>query len=346
MSLMTSRERVLLAINREQPDRTPADIWAEPKVWKRLMRDLSVGSENEVRDHLNTDFRYISPVYPPDYIDAGVKQNMWGERWKLSNTPWGEDWEHTEGALVSATTLEELQAFPWPKSDDVDYSSVAHQCDEAEGFATVFGNADIFERPSLTRSWETFFVDMYENQNMVDFIIKTFLDFYIEDFHRVMEASGGRIDIYYALTDLGTQSGLLQSMNSFERFVAPQIRTLAGVVHREGVKFMYHTCGAVREAIPALIECGVDILNPIQPAAIGMEPEGLKRDFGDRLTFHGGIDIQFLLPIGTVDDVKAETKRRSEILGAGGGYIIAPSHNLQQDIPTENILAMYDISCR
>ncbi|MCX6376013.1 MAG: hypothetical protein NTU88_08300, partial [Armatimonadetes bacterium] len=105
-------------------------------------------------------------------------------------------------------------------------------------------------------------------------------------------------------------------------------------------------CGAVRDAIPDLIELGVDILNPIQPAAVGMEPEGLKRDFGDRLCFHGGIDIQYLLPLESPDTVRREVQRRVEILGDGGGYVLAPSHNLQQDISTENILAMYDLALR
>lgn len=109
---------------------------------------------------------------------------------------------------------------------------------------------------------------------------------------------------------------------------------------------MFHTCGAVREAIPALIDIGVDILNPIQPAARGMEPEGLKADFGDRLAFHGGIDVQYMLPHASPAEVRAETRRRCEILGAGGGYILAPSHNLQPDIGLDNILAMYDLSCR
>jgi uroporphyrinogen decarboxylase len=118
------------------------------------------------------------------------------------------------------------------------------------------------------------------------------------------------------------------------------------LVHRHGVKFMFHSCGAVRELIPDLIELGVDILNPIQPAATGMAPEGLKRDFGQRLCFHGGIDVQFLLPLESAATVRAEVARRAQLLGQGGGYILAPSHNLQQDIPTENIVAMYDLALR
>ena len=244
--------------------------------------------------------------------------------------------------LADASSLDEIAAFPWPSCDDVDYSSIAEQCDRYDDYAIVCGNADIFERPALVRGLENFLCDTSLNPDWVDYITKTFLDFYVEDFTRCLEASGGRIDIFWALTDLGTQAGLLQSRKTFQRFMAPALATLIKFSHDHGAKFMYHTCGAVRDLIPDLIELGVDILNPIQPAAAGMASEGLKQDFGNQLCFHGGIDIQYLLPLESAETVKAEVARRTQILGGGGGYILAPSHNLQQDISTENILAMYD----
>lgn len=333
-------------MSHRQPDRVPADIWAEPEVWARLARDLRVTTQDEVRELLNIDVRYVSPVYPPDVEEDGIRQNMWGERWARANTPWGESWEHTDGALAGATSLEQMQAFGWPCCDDADYSVLAEQCDRYEGYAIAYGNADIFERPALVRGLETMLCDTVLNPEWVDYLTKVFLDFFIEYFTRALEATKGRIDIYWALTDLGTQSGLLVSRETFDRFIGPPIRALAELAHREGVKFMFHSCGAVRGLIPELIELGVDILNPIQPAAVGMEPEALKRDFGSRLCFHGGIDIQYLLPLEIPDVVRRETRRRVETLGAGGGYILSPSHNLQQDIPTANILAMYDLSLR
>ena len=343
---MTGRERVLAAINHQQPDRVPADIWAEGEVWSRLIHDLRVADADQVRELLGVDVRYVSPVYPPDVERDGIRQNMWGERWARANTPWGENWEHIDGALAEASSLTEIEAFPWPTCDQVDYSGLGEQCDRYQGYAIAYGNADIFERPALVRGLENMLCDTAVNPEWVEYLTRVFLDFFVEDFIRTMEATGGRIDIYYAMTDLGTQSWLFLGLDTFDRFIAPSIRTLADLVHREGVKFMFHSCGAVRDAIPGLIALGVDILNPIQPAADGMEPEGLKRDFGDRLCFHGGIDIQYLLPLESADAVRAEVRRRVSILGDGGGYILAPSHNLQQDISTENILAMYDSDLR
>jgi uroporphyrinogen decarboxylase len=346
MLILNSRDRVMESINHRQPDRVPADIWAEGEVWARLVKDLGVATPDEVRKRLNIDVRYVAPICPPDVEKDGIRQNMWGERWAKANTPWGESWEHTDGALAGATSLEQMQAFAWPTCDDIDYSTLAEQCDRYEGYALAYGNADIFERPALVRGLETMLCDTVLNPEWVDYLTQVFLDFFIEDFTRALEATKGRIDIYWALTDLGTQSGLLVGRETFDRFIAPSIRALAELAHRESVKFMFHSCGAVRGLIPELIELGVDILNPIQPAAVGMEPEALKQDFGDKLCFHGGIDIQYLLPLETADVVRIETRRCVETLCMEGGYILSPSHNLQQDIPTANILAMYDLSIR
>jgi uroporphyrinogen decarboxylase len=147
--------------------------------------------------------------------------------------------------------------------------------------------------------------------------------------------------VFWALTDLGTQERLIMGREAMDRYIFKPLARLAGVVHREGVKLMFHSCGAVREVIPELIACGVDILNPLQPAARGMTPEGLKKDFGEKIAFHGGIDIQFLLPQKTPEAVAKEARRVASILGERGGYVLSPSHNIQLDTPTANILAMY-----
>jgi uroporphyrinogen decarboxylase len=132
----------------------------------------------------------------------------------------------------------------------------------------------------------------------------------------------------------------------WREFAAPYLKRLADICHSAGVAFMLHSCGAVRELIPDFISIGVDVLDPIQTMAAGMEPAGLKRDFGDRIAFHGGLDTQSTLPFGSPQEVRAEVRNRVGTLGKGGGYIIAPSHNIQPDTPVENILAMYEPELR
>ena len=336
-----SRERVLTSLRHERPDRIPADIWAEPGVWERLKRDLGAASDDAVREKLGIDIRYISPVYPADTFANGIRQNMWGERLEKTSTIFGFEWEHTRGALYDLPSLDDAKTFPWPTCDQVDYSRVAETVKRYEGYALFYGNADFYERPALVRGLENFLADSLVNQDLVDYMQERFVSFFIEDFYRTMEASGRKLDVFWALTDLGTQERLVMSRGLMERYVFAPLRRMATVVHAEGVKLMFHTCGAVREVIPDLIACGVDILNPLQPAAKGMEAAGLKRDFGRSIALHGGIDIQFLLPRETPSIVAAETERIAHILGSDGGYVLSSSHNIQLDTPTANILAMY-----
>jgi uroporphyrinogen decarboxylase len=343
---MDSRERVLASIAHQKPDRVPADIWAEPKVWERLKADLRLHSEDEIRDFLEVDVRYASPHYPEDTFEDGIRQNMWGERWKQTETCFGLDWEHTKGALFDAQSIDDVKRLSWPTCDEVDYSVLKKCAEEYAGKAIFYGNADFFERPSLVRGFENFLVDAMINTDIVEYMQEKYVSFFIEDFYRAMEAMGRKIDVYWALTDLGTQDGLIMGGETMERFIFAPLRKLVDVVHREGVKFMFHSCGAIREVIPDLIDCGIDILNPIQPKAAGMEAGQLKGDFGARLAFHGGIDIQFLLPLGAADEVASETRRIARLMCSDGGYILNPSHNIQPDVPTDNILAMYRCELR
>jgi uroporphyrinogen decarboxylase len=130
----------------------------------------------------------------------------------------------------------------------------------------------------------------------------------------------------------------------FRSFVAPYLKEMAECIHSLGGKVVYHSCGAIRPFIPDLIGLGIDVLDPIQPVNPAMAPEPLKADFGDRLTFHGGIDMQHLLPHGSPDEVRAEVRRYCETLGRDGGYILGPAHLFQPDVPPENVLAVYDRS--
>jgi uroporphyrinogen decarboxylase len=288
----------------------------------------------------------VEPLYPAEVERDGVRQNMWGERWREADTALGRDWQHVEGALAGAGSLEELERFPWPTCDQVDYSTLGAQVQAAGDCAVFYGNADFFERPALVRGIERFLIDTLEHPDWVELLQAKLLGFFVADFHRAMEATAGKIDAFLAMTDLGSQERILLSPQARRRFVHPPLRALAKAVHREGVRLLFHSCGAVREVVPELIDCGVDILNPLQPAARGMEPEGLKQEFGNELAFHGGIDIQYLLPLEDPATVRKEVRRRAGILGEGGGYILAPSHNLQADIPVENIVAMYDVGLR
>ncbi|NIA31603.1 MAG: hypothetical protein GWP06_17055 [Actinobacteria bacterium] len=149
----------------------------------------------------------------------------------------------------------------------------------------------------------------------------------------------------YIADDLASQNALLISVDMYRKFLKPRWKKYIDTIkNRFGnhIKFHYHSCGAVAQLIPDLIDIGVDILNPIQPKADGMEPQFLKDTYGDRLSFSGGLDIQDILPNGTAEQVKSEAKRLVNILGKNGGYIASSAHVIQPDTPVENVIAMIE----
>ena len=339
---MSPRERVLTALAHRQPDRTPCDFWAEPPTWNRLFAHVGHSDNDHLLDDLGVDVRHLDAPSPPEReLGGGVMQNFWGERFVYQPTPWGPMREDTKGALAGAQTLAELEAFDWPDPDCLDRSTLREQCRRHKEHALLYGFADVWERPALVRGWEEFFLDMIERPEWVHYLCRKFTDFYLEDYTRAAEATGGRIDLYLLISDLAGQRGPLISQNMFAAFVAPYLREMAIRIHELGARALFHTCGAAASFIPELIRLGVDVLDPIQPAGPEMRPESLKAKFGGQLSFHGGIDTQHLLPRGTPDQVAAETRRYCEVLGRSGGYILGPAHLFQPDVPPENILALY-----
>ena len=242
--------------------------------------------------------------------------------------------------------MEDLERFHWPTPDLFDYSPLKQQVRKYSGYALRYGFGDIFERPALVRGKEQFYCDLALRPEIAHYLVEKFTSFYCEDLTRALEATDGQIDIVLLLADLGTQEGLMFSKTMLDTFFAPYAARFSAIARQAGVKSMLHSCGSVRDYIPELIAIGVDILNPIQVRAQRMVPRELKQEFGNRLCFHGGIDIQWTLPRSSPEQVRDEVRTRVHELGPDGGYIVCSTHNLQNDTPTENILAMYDVDSR
>jgi uroporphyrinogen decarboxylase len=246
------------------------------------------------------------------------------------------------GALAEAAVFAEVASFDWPKPDDFDHKQLTAKVEQYKEFALVYGFADVWQRPALVRGWEGMFIDMAERPDWAHYLCRQFTDFYLEDYTRAAEVTQGRIDIYLLISDLGSQKGPLISRSMFRDFVAPYLREMIVCIHKLGGKVLFHSCGNIGPFIPELIGLGVDILDPIQPVAPEMSPERLKAEFGKHLCFHGGLDMQKLLPFGTCEEVREAAHRYCEVLGSGGGYILSPAHLFQPDVPPENIIAVYD----
>lgn len=346
---MISKERVLTAVNLGTPDRVPMDYHGNPWVLARLRRDLGVSSHKELLLRLHSDIvdlrGVVDPVYcgPVPYsreLGDGVRENFWGWRQKVMQTATGPEDCFVEFILAGAASIDDLEKHHWPSPDWFDFSDFAARLEPWREFAVMASGASVFQHPSFLRGIDSLLLDMAAQPEMAHYLMDRFTDFYLAYFDRMFRAAGGCIDVLRAADDLGTQRGLLFSPEMFRTFIKPRLAKLVDLAHSHGVKFMFHSCGAIRPLIEDVIETGVDILDPLQAAAEGMDPQGLKDSYGQSICLHGGICTQYLLPRGTPDEVRKEVRRCVEILGAGGGYILAPCHVLQTDVPTENILAM------
>lgn len=355
---LTSKERVQKTVNHQEPDRVPTHINANRPVVERLKQALNVSTTRKLLHALRIDIfdsrgidirgdssvmpRYIGPEHtgiPRDW--SGNITELWGIKEITMDTDSGKTITQEEYPLSEATTLDELKQYCWPDPDWFDYSDLRERLQEWTEFAILYSGCSVFQHPTYVRGMDKLMLDMAANPEMANFVFDKFTDFYYEFYRRIFEEAGDSIDIFALADDLGMQNSLLISPRMFEKFVAPRLQKMAELAHQYDIKLLLHSDGNIQKIIPRLIELGLDVLDPIQPEA--MDPLKIKEEFGGQLCLRGGISAQQTLTQGTVDDVIVETKRIMKHLAPGGGYIVAPGHPvLTVDMPTENIIALYD----
>ena len=341
---MTPRQRWLAVFQRQQPDRIPTDFWATPEVLSRLKRELQCADDEALMRRLHVDRpREIAPrcrlLHHPDDPQADI----WGVRYEPVNYGTGTYDEAVHHPLANMTSTSELRAFRWPRPEDYDYSVVSQALASDNGSRIIRGcHFEPFLLYCSMRGMEQAYEDLLLSPDIADAIFGRIFDFYWEYNRRVFEAGGGKIDMTYVAEDLGSQSGPLFSLATFRRFMLPNQKKMADLARSFGVHVFYHTDGASRPFIPDLIDVvGIEILNPIQWRCAGMDRDGLVRDFGGHVAFHGAIDNQRTLPFGSPQEVAEQVRECARIFGQGR-WICAPCHNLQPVTPTQNILAMYE----
>ncbi|MBN1658113.1 MAG: hypothetical protein JXA93_06910 [Anaerolineae bacterium] len=348
--------RVETALAHQEPDRVPFDFWAVPEVWARLRAALGTQEDEQILRLLGVDCRMVLPAYVGTrarQLPDGTFVDAWGTHRRHVTHEFGTYAEYASHPLAGAETVADVLAWDWPHPDDWDVSGVRQQCARLNGsagpapavrYSLRYEVGGIFEWSWALRGFEQFLVDLVQNPGLAGAIMDRFTDIYIENTLRVIEAAGGLLDMVYTYDDVGIQGGLLMSPRMWRRYILPRHQRLNAAIRTAPypVKIMYHSCGAVYPLIGAFVdEMGIDILNPLQPRAAGMDMVRIKSEFGARLSFHGGVDIQHTLPHATPAEVQAEVLDRCRVLGAGGGYICTSAHYLQADTPVENIIAMY-----
>ncbi len=344
---MTSRERVRAALSHAQPDCTPCDYFATPEIEAALYSHFGVSTTDALRDRLGTDIRYVAPPYTGPELptfDDGSTVDIWGVRKRPMPNEYGDYAEPVGLPYNGWRTVEEAERFPWPSADDYDYAAIPALCDRHPDKAIAagsFGVQDFINGTAFGRGVEQVLLDLALEDPVYLSIVERRHRFYLSYIERTLDAARGRIDLVLCGDDFGSQRGPLISPRSFDRLFAARKKELFDLAHSYGAKVSHHCCGSSRALIPRFVAIGMDCLQTIQPQAAGMNPYELKRNFGDRISFHGAVDVQGWLQRASIPEVRAETHRLMEEVGAGGGFILAPCHNFQPDTPVENVLAVY-----
>ncbi len=357
---MNSSERIRTTTAHREPDKVPVHINATHWVVAKLKKALLVSTDQELLRALHADVydmrgidlhtgtvpSYIgpeNPYFPPDW--GGGIFSFWHMKETENKTEAGWTLDIEPAPLGSALTLAECKNYPWPDNDWFDYSLLRKKLEKWRDFSIMATGGSVFQHATYLRGMDKLMIDMMADPEMANYILDKVFCFYYEYYLRMFEEAGDLIDVFALADDLGMQNTLLIGPELFDEYIAPRIRKMADLAHHHDIKLLLHSCGNVESLIPAFIDSGVDILDPIQPES--MDPLDIKSKFGNRICLRGGVSVQNVVSRGTVEEVRAETRRIIEGLKPGGGYIFSPGHPvLQDDIPVENILAMYETAFR
>ncbi len=345
---MRPKERVLTAFNHLQPDRVPLDYLANPGIDARLKARLNLAPNDAdgLRRALGVDFRGVGAPYvgPRLHEDKGdIRVDMWGihRRWVEHAT--GGYWDFCDFPLRDAT-LDEMEAWPMPSPDDFDYSAVSAACRRFQDYCIVVGSpgvADVINSTGMIRGMEQALIDLITGDPVGMRYIERRFEVQSEIMRRTLEASGGAADLFWMGEDLGTQIGPMISLDLYRRRLRPIHQHYVDLARAWDLPVMFHCCGSSSWAFEDFIEMGVAVVDTLQPEAKDMSPAFLKHKYGGRLAFHGCISTAGAVARGSVEDTVREVRETLEIMMPGGGYALSPTHALQDNSPTENVLAMY-----
>ena len=298
-------------------------------------------------ERFDVDTRSIG--FGPPHIR--INDDLYGDEWGVR---WGRDPGHTHFMPVDgpfydkATTLADVENLTWPDVDDpayyTDLEARAKALRRATGCAICLQlGAGPVHMGQWQRGFSQWLKDLYRNRELAERMADIYADLWIKTAGHALGAVGDDIDVVALGDDLSSQAGPIFSPEIYREVIKPRhARIFAAVKANTDAKVLYHSCGAIYDYIEDLIEIGVDAINPVQVNASGMDPARLKATFGDRLAFWGGVDTQRGLPYGTVEEVRAETRRMIDIFGRGGGYVLNSVHDIQPEVPPANVAAMFE----
>jgi|LSQX01.1.fsa_nt_gb uroporphyrinogen decarboxylase len=372
---MNHRDRLLAAINHREPDRVPVDLGAT------AVTSLHIDTHRKLKAHFGINDpeetivnRMMQTVLPHEEIlkrfDVDVRGVFMGrldsrpeiERPLNGSTVYTDEWGVTRIKPPTShyydlyecpfdredLTITDVNNYNWPDPEDPGrYRGVVERARELRektdyGVMFVF-NVNVVHVTQFMRGFYLWFEDLLLRPELLRTMMRRVVDIHLAVGERILPQVAPYVDIVQVSDDMGTQDRLQFSPEIYREIIKPFHREIYNMIHDlTSAKLWLHSCGAISEVLDDLIEIGVDIINPVQVAAKGMEIESLKERFGDRIVFWGGIDTQKLLPQGSPEEVAETVRRTAKILGKGGGYVLCGTHNIQPEVPVENIITMYD----
>lgn len=366
----TSRERVVATLEHREPDRVPIDMNPLLDSYLNLKNYLGLEIEEELKPNsameviphpgvlseLGVDVISVKLGSPRGHrsssLGNGYTKDEWGVIRQLVHQPGGGSYLEAVNYPLADATIDDLETYPWPdpyalgRGEGAEAAAKRLYEDTDLALLGRFGGP-IIETPLYLVGWENWLVHLAKGHKFATVLLDKITDIQIALDCVGLEATARYLQIFKVSgEDLGMQTGPLYSPKMFRTLLLPRLRRRWQAAREyldrvnPSVKIMLHSCGSIRPFIPDLIKAGIQVLDPVQPRAANMDSSELKREFGDRLTFHGGVDIQEVLPFGSEEDVENEVRLRIRSFAPGGGYILAPSHTVQADVPPANVLAM------
>jgi uroporphyrinogen decarboxylase len=387
---MTSRERVLTALQHKEPDKVPIDFGGMRSTgimaiaYNHLKKLLGITrGETRVYDvmqQLAEPEKEILDLFEVDVVDLSNSFGEYGESWREWTLPDGSigrlpghlhpyrenaDWtfeqdsrkyrmpegclyfEFYQPILEHASSSKDIDSVPWSYFADEELKRLEQKAKHLykdTDYAIMGGfGGNILEGGQELRGWSNFMVDLVANRSFAEDLMDKLVEVYIVNLKGYLQAVGDYIQLIQMGDDLGTQDGPQLSPDMYRELIKPRHKTIYQYVKQHSKVYVFlHTCGSVYQLISDFIDEGVDVLNPVQTSAAQMDPRKLKSEYGDKITFWGGgCDTQSVLPRGTPDEIAAHVKERIEIFAPGGGFVFTQIHNVQADVPPENVVAMF-----
>jgi uroporphyrinogen decarboxylase len=341
---MTSKERVLTTFRHKEPDMVPRWCGSSPEFWNKAKRFTGIETDEAMSRRFGDDFRRVYSVYSgPEHVLQN--EATWCSPFGVERTGIGYG-QPTSHPLAHCTTLQEIERYPWPLPAWIDTSTLSGQgAPHKEAYAILGGEWSPFWHDAIDLTGhENLYYMMFDMPAVVEALFERITDYYIEGTRKAFEETGDLIDIFFIGNDLGGQTGPLIGVEWFRKFVLPSLKRLIDLGHQYNKYVMMHCCGSFRQLIPDLIDAGLDGLHALQPDTVGMEPAGLKRDFGKDIVLNGAVDSHNILISGASPEfVYAETAKVLKTMKPGGGYICSASHDyILEETPVEHVLAMFD----